>query len=958
TSNNGQCAGGFTWFAPEGGIKAGEVVTMVVENAGLSASTGQVIGSGYGLSSSGEQVFFYMGNNTSPSYITAISTNAWLADGTTHTNCGGSLSLRPSALNENNSISLATAPGNSNGIVVNAYFNGSIDLNTQSVEVVRANVLNPSNWTTAPSGPPQTWPNWSLAGPVKVLAHELISATQLRIVFSKDLSSASATNLSNYSGVAGLVSATVSENGALADTVILTFSSFADGVENTLSVSGLVSSNGIGMAEVATLKFTFVASSKVSFAQNFRVLTEGGSVVVTLNLDKSASGKANLILKGTPFSTASSSDHDFITQEIVFNNETSKTLTINATDDSALENDEYFVIELVAVENLEVSGFKYATIHIKDNDRKAPVASKEIELEHVLSFDPNPTGSTTEAIAYDPTTKLLYATSAVQNRFDVIDFSDPSDPTTVKSVNMSVYGNGITGVAVKNGLVAVGAPANPETLPGKVVFFTSTGDYIKDVSVGVLPDMVTFTPDGKKVLTADEGQPDRYTTGGIDPEGSVSVIDVSGGSASIDQSKVKIISLQPLNVNESHYLAQGVRKTFKNSTLAQDLEPEYITFSKDSKKAWVICQENNAFIELDLEKDTLAGIWALGTKDYSQLGNGADMATAASTQQNVLIANWPVKGYYQPDAIKTYTVNGKTYIVTANEGDEKEYDGLNERTTVNNNAVILDPVKFPHAQVLKQNYNIGGFRISNIREYADPDNDGDYDELLSVGSRSFSIFDAETKSLVYDSGDEFDYITSQDPTFGVLYNASHDNNTFKARSITKGCEPEALDIAEIDGKQFAFIGFERFGGVAVYNITDPENPVFVDYKNTRTLPPTLGGDLGPEYLLYIDRKDSPDGKYYVLVSNEISGTITVFRLKGSILSESDNTKSTKKDFYLYPNPAKNLVRLSEERNVEVMDMSGVLKFKGLTNEINLDQFTKGVYILKTNLGEIRKLVVE
>lgn len=956
TSNNGQCAGGFVWFAPKNGVKAGEVVSFITENASLSTSSGTVTGSGYGLSSGGEQIFFYTGNNSNPTYLTAISTNAWLADGTTHTTCGGSISLRPATLNDTSSISLSTATGNNNGVVVNAFYNGIFDLNAKSSQEIRAAVLNPANWVTAPAGPAQNWINWNMAGPVRVLSSEIISSNQIRIVFNKDLDANTATNTANY-GIQNNpnVIANVSNNGVLADTVILTYpSNFVDGAQFSLNVNGILAKNGLAMELASILNFTFIAKAKVSFAQNFRVLTEGGNTTITLNTDKVVNGKAKLVLKGVPFSTAISTDHDFLTQEIIFNNENSKSITINAIDDNLIENDEYFVIELEVIENLEIQGFQYATIHVKDNDKKAPVATKEIELKLVTSFDPSPNGSTTEAIAYDASTYKLYASSAVQNRFDIIDFSTPAFPTTIKSVDMSPYGGGITGVTVYNGLVAVGAPASDQTQQGKVVFFNSNGDYITDVTVGALPDMVKFTPDGKKVLTADEGQPNSDYT--FDPEGTVSVIDVSGGAQSINQSKVKVISLQGLNANEAQYIAAGVRKTFKNSTLSKDLEPEYITFSDDSKKAWVICQENNAMLELDLENDTLVDIWALGTKDYSKPGNGADMAAASPTQNNVLIANWPVKGYYQPDALATYTIGNKHYIVTANEGDEKEYGGLNERTTVGNNSVVLDPVKFPHAAVLKQNYNIGGFRISNIKEYADPDNDGDYDELFAVGARSFSIFDADDKVLVYDSGDDFDYITSQHSVFSPLYNASHDNTTFKGRSITKGAEPEALDIATIDGQVYAFVGLERIGGVMVYNITNPQSPYYVDYANNRSLT-GLTGDLGPEYVVYINEDKSPNGNRYILVSNEISGTITVFEVVKDGNVFVDNLNATQ-GLTIYPNPAKNVVNLSEERFVELYSLSGQILFSGKTKQISLNGFTKGMYILKTNQGEVRKLIVE
>ena len=48
--------------------------------------------------------------------------------------------------------------------------------------------------------------------------------------------------------------------------------------------------------------------------------------------------------------------------------------------------------------------------------------------------------------------------------------------------------------------------------------------------------MITFTPDGTKVLTANEGQPNNDYT--IDPEGTISIINVSGGFNNVKQSDV------------------------------------------------------------------------------------------------------------------------------------------------------------------------------------------------------------------------------------------------------------------------------------------------------------------------------------------------------------------------------------------------------------------------------------
>ena len=359
-------------------------------------------------------------------------------------------------------------------------------------------------------------------------------------------------------------------------------------------------------------------------------------------------------------------------------------------------------------------------------------------------------------------------------------------------------------------------------------------------------------------------------------------------------------------------------------------------------------------MEINLENLTIASVWPLGTKDYSKPGNGADFSTSNG---EILIANFPVKGYYMPDAIANYTVNGTTYIVTANEGDEKEYTTVNERAAVSSNPVVLDPTKFPNAAVLKQTHNLGNFRISNLQ--GDTDKDGDFDELFAVGSRSFSIFNASTGNLVYDSGDDFEYITAQHPTFSALFNSNHEENKLKGRSNAKGCEPEALTIAEMNGQKYAFVGLERIGGVMVYNITDPENPVFVDYKNNRSTT-TYTGDHGPEYVVHVKNSESPDGKDYILVSNEISGTITVFGVKNAVITAMEDKQSTNNSFAIYPNPAKGTkLNLSKPSDLTVETINGqkVMEMTN-TNSIDIGQFNKGLYILKTSEGYTRKFIVE
>lgn len=856
-----QCDGGFTWEAPVSGVAAGTVIE--IKNDALTANMGTLTGNGFGLSSGGDQVMVYTGTTANPNHIMALSSNAWL---TNNTSCSGSESKLPTGLSDgSSSINLSTAPGNVSGNTVNAYYSGTMN---GTVSQLRTSILNPANWNGVGAGTsPQTWPTWAFPGPPSVVSVTTLSNTTIQIIFNSDLDATSAAQLANYTGISGLTQATVTSNGTLADTVVLTYSSsFGSGSSYTLTIDGVQNTAMQSMALAYIFNFTY--STHIEFDDAYLIVEEdAGTVAINFTLTNPSSSTIDLVLKSAPFSTAGTLDINFTSQTITAN-QASIGINIPVVDDSDQEQDEYFVLALDNANGVQVDGSAYITVYIKDNDRKAPTATKEIELTKVTSFAPVSGGnSTTEIVVFDPATKRLFTTSAIQDRLDIIDFSTPATPSLIKSVDISPYG-GITSVAVKNGMVAVASPNADEQLNGSVVFFNTNGVFQAQVTVGALPDMITFTHDGKKVMTANEGQPnDPYT---VDPEGSVSIIDVSAGMSSIDQSKVTTLDFTSFNSQEATLIASGVRKTYAPGTLSQDLEPEYIAVSSDSKKAWVTLQENNAMAEIDLQNNTVTSIWALGTKDLSAMGAGFDASDKTGTP---LIANWNVKAFFMPDAVACFQLNNVNYLVTANEGDEKEYGPLNERTTVGNSGVVLNPAIYPNAEVLKEDHNLGRLRITNLNGV----NGGQYDQLYVVGPRSFAIWNADTKALIYDSGDNIELITSQDPTYKHLFNSDNEENELKGRSRSKGPEPEGVTLAQLGTEMYAFIGLERIGGVMVFNITDPNNPVYVDYNNLRDLN-SFGGDNGPEGLTYISPQMSPDGKAYLIVANEISGTLSIFEI--------------------------------------------------------------------------------
>lgn len=943
TNATPQCANGIVWTATDC-VPAGSVIS--IQTSALVANTGTVTGSGFGLSSGGDQVIVYTGTAAAPNYITALTSNGWIA---ANTDCGGSLSMIPASLTDGtNALNLSSNAANIDGNTVNAFYNGTQNAATPNL---RASVLNPANWTgVAGATAPQTWPAWAFPGAPTVQNAVVSNSTTIVLTFNNALQAASAGNVANYTGVAGLTSATHNDK-----TVTLTFATpFAQGANYTLTVDNVTDTTGLEMA--CAYSFTFGYNTKVSFAKDFVVVNENhGTLNFVVNLESPAAGSVDLVLKAAPFSTATAGeDFTFATQTLTFtaNSPLTQTIAIPVIDDTTEEqHSEYFVLSLENANGVTITGESLATIYIKDNDKPAPVPNQSIELEYVRSFDPSGSSSSTcEIVVYDAASKKLFTTSAVAGFLDIVDFSNPEDPETVDSIDMNVYG-GVTSVAVKNGIVAVSSPNTLEHLDGSVVFFTTGGAFIKQVTVGALPDNISFTPDGTKVLTANEGQPKIDYT--IDPEGSVSIIDITGGVANLTQNNVTTLYFTQFNAQETALMASGVRKLKSSSTLSQDLEPEYITTSANSQKAWVTLQENNAIAEINLTNNTFTAVWALGTKDMSLPGNGFDIS---DNNGEVLIANWPMKAYYQPDGAANYSVNGINYIVTANEGDEKEYTNFVERTTIGAATYNLDATAFPQAAMLKKAHNAGRLRVTAFDGLNDAGTA--YDEMFVLGSRSFSIFNADTKELAFDSGDDFEVYIASAPSISPLFNSDHEDNSFKSRSRAKGPEAEGVTVAEIMGKTFAFIGLERVGGVMVYDVTDPTDVKFVDYKNSRSVS-AYAGDHGPEGITHIKAADSPTGKDYIIVANEISGTLTIFSVNTDALG-TPGFEAEPKTFVVFPNPSVDgMAYFNRAADIEVYDYSGKLIHsakQALT--IDTSRMASGMYLVKTSEGIVKKLLVK
>ena len=297
--------------------------------------------------------------------------------------------------------------------------------------------------------------------------------------------------------------------------------------------------------------------------------------------------------------------------------------------------------------------------------------------------------------------------------------------------------------------------------------------------------------------------------------------------------------------------------------------------SRDSRTAWVSLQEGNAVAVLDIRSGTFSALHGLGFKDHSLPGNELD---ASDRDGRIDIRNLPVLGMYQPDAIARYEHRGRIYLVTANEGDARDYDGYSEVVRLGSSAYPLDPERFPEAESLKQNASLGRLNVSKASGL-NPQT-GRYERIHAFGGRSFSIWTQDLEP-VWDSGADFERITAEaNPEF---FNSNHTENSLDTRSDDKGPEPEGLTLASLWGRTYAFVGLERAGGVMVYDIDDPRAPSFVQYLNRRDFQAAPGtpeaGDLGPEGLTVIEAGVSPiPGVPLLVVANEVSGSTTLFRI--------------------------------------------------------------------------------
>lgn len=476
----------------------------------------------------------------------------------------------------------------------------------------------------------------------------------------------------------------------------------------------------------------------------------------------------------------------------------------------------------------------------------------------------NEDGGSLEIVQYNPVNGYAYAVSGVKGKLIAVDLNSKLDGNTVvdllgteydvKSlVDGFAYGD-MTSVAVSpdGGKLAVAIQAEGYADNGVVALFACSNDgslaLLSTVTVGVQPDMVTFADDST-ILSADEGEP-RDGANAADPKGSVSIVTIGENNALT----ANTVTFDSFDDQRETLTAAGVLVQ-KDTNPSTDFEPEYIAVSGNT--AYVSLQEANAIAVLDIAAGKFTGVYPLGFQDYGK--------TKVDLEKNdtIELKNYQnVYGIRMPDGISVTTIGGKTYLLTANEGDSRaDWTGMDneygKKTSPTSNVTLGSKVVWFNATM-----------------WDGLDTDKDY----VFGGRSFSIYEVGNNglTLVYDSGSDFEKIAAE--KLPDYFNCSNNEISMDNRSGKKGPEPETVITGTVDGRTYAFVALERIGGVMVYDITDPADAEFVNYINSREFDAAIQGDVSPEGLCFISAANNKTGKALLLAACEVSGTLAAYEL--------------------------------------------------------------------------------
>ena len=513
------------------------------------------------------------------------------------------------------------------------------------------------------------------------------------------------------------------------------------------------------------------------------------------------------------------------------------------------------------------------------------------ELSRIVSGDGE---GGAEIPTYHPASKRLFATNGARNTVDVYDLSNPEKPVRINRVDLKNFGSDVTSVAAGRDVVvaavhkaetfsANGVPSLPN---GVLVVMDLDGKVISSPDLkGVLPDAVTFTPSGTQALVAIEGQPvcakdDPATTinestdylKAVDPLGGVSIVDLSDPR----NPDVSFVGFKGFTVSELR--AKGLALSSVVNDASKDLEPEYIV-ALDEMKAYVTIQEANGIGVLDLQSQ--AWIDVRRAFESKLVGTPIDTSDRDSGRGPRSYVN--VVGASQPDAIAGFKIGSGHYLVTANEGDAREYSCLNDDLRAS--SLKVDSRRFQDWKTWSANSELGRSKVNP--NAGDRDGDGDIDTIHLRGARSMTIY--RNGAVLWDSGKLLEEI--QTSAFGVQnINGSHLLSTDKStvnylpqdRSDDKGSEPEGIAVGIVGDARVAVLGLERMSALVVFDISNLRAPSLIKWIQmmpVTSTPVSQATAWSPEGVVFVPAEKSPNGKALFITSFELSGSLTIHQIE-------------------------------------------------------------------------------
>lgn len=513
------------------------------------------------------------------------------------------------------------------------------------------------------------------------------------------------------------------------------------------------------------------------------------------------------------------------------------------------------------------------------------------EISSIISGDGE---GGTEIGTYHAGSKRVFTTNGVKNTIVIYDISDVANPKKVGTVALSPYGDDVTSVAAgRDVVVAVvnvadkfSATGVPTTTNGKIVVFDTNGKVLSSTDVlGVLPDSVTFAPNGTTALVAIEAQPvcakddpataakeDTDYSKASDPEGGVTIVDLSNPASPV----LRFAGFYRFSVAEMR--SKGIAVSSVVNNVSKDFEPEFVT-AVDNNYAYVTIQEANAIGKLNIQAASFENVtraFESKLKYVARDTSDRDSGAGPRTYENVVAAS-------QPDAIAGFKVGSGDYFLTANEGDAREYTCLNDDLRAS--ALKIDSRRFPEWKTLSGSAALGRAKVNPNN--GDKDGDGDIDTINLRGSNSMTMY--RNGIAIWDSADLLDQIQIQ--AFGVAnINGSHSWSSDKSvvnyvgqdRSDDKGAEPEGVAVGMVGDRRIAVLGLERMSALAVFDITQPSNPIFQEWIQMLPAKATPAKDVrhwSPEGVVFVPADKSPSGKALIITSYELSGSLSIHQIE-------------------------------------------------------------------------------